>query len=88
LTLLDSALELMGLPTLGPVPGLACPADESMFCLLAYVRMTENVSVVAQAVLLVVSARDLQVAGRRGREMLMRLLRVMELLMIDIVLDC
>jgi predicted RNA binding protein with dsRBD fold (UPF0201 family) len=59
-----------------------------MFCLLAYVRMTENVSVVAQAVLLVVSARDLQVAGRRGREMLMRLLRVMELLMIDIVLDC
>jgi hypothetical protein len=50
--------------------------------------MTKKVLVVAQAVLLINFARDLQVAGRRGREMLMRLLRIMEFLMIDILLNC
>jgi hypothetical protein len=77
----------MGLPTLDAVPGLACPAVESMSFLLAKLRMTRKVSMVARAIPVLDLVHDLQVAGRRGREMLMRLLRMMELLMIGIVLD-
>lgn len=40
----------------------------------------------AQGVLVPELVRDSQVAGRRGRAMLMRLLRMMELLIIDILL--
>jgi hypothetical protein len=40
-----------------------------------------------QALLVIESGRDLQVAGRRGRELVMRLLRMMELLIIDIMLN-
>jgi len=43
-------------------------------------------SVATRAVLELIP--DLQVAGRRGREMMMRLLRMMELLIIDILLVC
>jgi hypothetical protein len=50
--------------------------------------MPKKMLVVAQAALLIGFARDLQVAGRRGREMLMRLLRMMEFLMIGILLNC
>jgi hypothetical protein len=87
LTLLDSALELTGFPTLDAVPGLACPAVESMSFLLAKLRTTRKVSVVARAIPVLDLVHDLQVAERRGRVMLMRLLRKIELLMIDILLD-